>query len=135
MGAVDAYPRPRMWGNGGVIMGRRSKMMELVAQFEDFLVENPVIKAKRGKGTSWGAFYKSCKPYNMTDDEWQAAVTAEAPTTWMSFNDQLCLNRFMIEKAEQRDLRVKFDRDSTLMHTMGGGGGCVQVESSVTHVA
>jgi hypothetical protein len=123
LGSVDAYPRPRMWGNGGVIMGRRSKMMELVAQFEDFLVENPVIKAKRGKGTSWGAFYKSCKPYNMTDDEWQAAVTAEAPTTWMSFNDQLCLNRFMIEKAEQRDLRVKFDRDSTLMHTMVGGGG------------
>lgn len=119
-GNVDAYPRPRMWGNGGLIMGRRSKMLEFIADFEAFLVENPVQKAKRGKGTNWGAFYKSCKPFNMTSEEWVTAVTAKEPTTWMSYDDQLCLNRFMIEKAEQRDFRVKFDRDSTLLHTMGG---------------
>ena len=119
-GNKKRYPLPRMWGNGGVIMGRRSKMLELMEDFESFLVENEVQKANRGKGTNWGTFYKSCRPYNMTAEEWHEAITAKDPTTWMSYDDQLCLNRFMIEKAAKFDLRVKFDRDSTLLHTMGG---------------
>ena len=27
-------PHSRMWGSGGVVMGRKSKMLELVATFE-----------------------------------------------------------------------------------------------------
>ena len=112
-----SHPRPRLWANGGLIMGRRSKVLELIGNYEQYLVENQVLKQKRGRGTMWGEFYKSCKPFNMTHKEWSTAIIGEDSPT---YDDQVCINRYVIEKARERDLRVKLDRDSTLLHSMGG---------------
>ena len=38
----------------------------------------------------------------------------------MCIRDRMCLNRYLIERSKAKDVRVKLDRDGTLVHAVGG---------------
>lgn len=104
---VDA--RPNKWGNGGVLMGRKSAVLAYFAEVEGYLVENV-----RNQGDGDG-FKKACIPYKMSQSEYAKRTIAAG-----FFDDQLCLNRFLMENAGRRNERVKVDMDGTIMLSVGG---------------
>ena len=125
--AVGANPPPappRQWGSAGVLIGRKSKMMELVSAMEGYLATDPAMAAGRGAGARWGAFYKACKPFNQSDAQYLAAMRADGRGGGhgRTYDDQVCLHRYMAEAAAARDhgVRVKVDRAGTILHTVGG---------------
>ena len=58
---------------------------------------------------------RACKPYKMTNTEYEKRTIAAG-----FFDDQTCLNRFLMESAGQRNSRVKVDMDGSLMLSLGG---------------
>ena len=116
----DTKPTTRIWGDAGAIVGRRSALVKLLREFESFLEINPKYKADQGTGARWGAFYKSCKPFGVDTKAWREAVSARPPRAWIGYDDQMCLNRYLIERSAAKDARVKLDRDATLVHAVGG---------------
>ncbi len=126
LGRVDAgnpgehKPTSRVWGDAGAIVGRKSALVKLLKEFESFLEINPKFRADQGEGARWRSFFKSCKPFGLDTKAWRAAVNARPPRTWIGYDDQMCLNRYLIERSMAKDTRVKLDRDATLLHTVGG---------------
>ena len=116
----ETKPTTRIWGDAGAIVGRRSALVKLLREFESFLEINPKYKADQGTGARWGAFYKSCKPFGVDTKAWREAVSARPPRAWIGYDDQMCLNRYLIERSKAKDVRVKLDRDGTLVHAVGG---------------
>ena len=47
-------------------------------------------------------------------------MSARPPRAWIGYDDQMCLNRYLIERSAAKDVRVKLDRDATLVHAVGG---------------
>jgi hypothetical protein len=100
---------PNKWANGGTWMGRRNDILDYFTELESYLVEN--VKSQ-GDGDG---FKKACKPYKMSDTEYAKRTIAAG-----FFDDQTCLNRFLMESAGARNSRVKVDMDGSLMLSVGG---------------
>jgi hypothetical protein len=109
----DAAPgddrRPNKWANGGTWMGRKEALLDYFEDIEGYLVEN--VEAQ-GDGDG---FRRACKPYRMSDAEYARRTIAAG-----FFDDQTCLNRFVMENARVRNKRVKVDMDGSLMLSVGG---------------
>ena len=112
--AADADVLTAWRGDSGTIIGRASKMLELIRDFEAFLNE-PTEKASEssrgvplGAGAAWADFYKSCGA--------SADASAAAPT---GYDDRVCLSRYVAERAAAGDARVKQDVSGSLLETVG----------------
>jgi hypothetical protein len=112
--AADADVLTAWRGDSGAIIGRASKMLELIRDFEAFLNE-PTEKASEssrgvplGAGAAWADFYKSCGA--------SADASAAAPT---GYDDRVCLSRYVAERAAAGDARVKQDVSGLLLETVG----------------
>ena len=112
-GAKKAEPgddrRPNKWANGGAWMGRRNAILEYYEELEGYLTEN--VKSQ-GNGDG---FKKACLPYKMSHSEYSKRTIAAG-----FFDDQTCLNRFVMESAGRRNSKVKVDMDGALMLSVGG---------------
>mgnify|MGYP004374335971 CR=1 FL=1 len=114
--ALDADVLTTRGGDGGAIIGRVSKMLELVQDFESFLREptreaGPSSERRRpslGAGAAWSDFYKSCAP------------SAGADAAARLYDDRVCLIRYVSERAAAGDARVKRDTLGSLLETVGG---------------
>ena len=101
--------RPNKWANGGAWMGRKDAILKYYEELESYLVEN--VKSQ-GNGDG---FKKACIPYKMSQSEYSKRTIAAG-----FFDDQTCLNRFVMENAGKRNSRVKVDMDGTIMLSLGG---------------
>ena len=110
---------PRAWADAGALVGRRSKLLELVEELESFLVRDPRAFAARGKGLSWGKFYRECAPVARASGSRSNATV----TSGLGFDDQACLNRYVAEKAKSGDTRVVMDFEGKLLRAVGTGMG------------
>eukprot|EP00740_Mantoniella_antarctica_P014114 CAMPEP_0181368242 /NCGR_PEP_ID=MMETSP1106-20121128/11957_1 /TAXON_ID=81844 /ORGANISM="Mantoniella antarctica, Strain SL-175" /LENGTH=404 /DNA_ID=CAMNT_0023484293 /DNA_START=66 /DNA_END=1280 /DNA_ORIENTATION=+ len=116
-GAEEASPgdnrRPNKWANGGTWMGRKDDLLDYYKTLEGYLVNNA---KEQGDGDG---FRRACRPYKMTASEYRTHTVAAG-----YFDDQTCLNRFMMESAgaKHRNARVKVDMDGTMMLSVGGAG-------------
>jgi len=132
-GANPPPAPPRQWGSAGVLIGRKSKMMEVVSAMEGYLATDPVAAAGRGAGARWAAFYKACRAFNQSDAQYLAAVRADGRdgAHGRTYDDQVCLHRYMAEAAAAAGgpaaagggaaaTRVKVDRHTAILHTVGG---------------
>ena len=114
--AFDADLLTARDGDGGAIIGRASKMLELVREFESFLEEakreaGPSSERRRpslGAGAAWSDFYKSCAP------------STGADASALLYDDRACLSRYVSERAAAGDARVKQDARGSLLETVGG---------------
>jgi hypothetical protein len=108
--AADADVLISREGDGGAIIGRASKMLELVRDFESFLLEakTPERGKSLGAGAAWSDFYKSCAP------------SADASASAQLYDDRVCLSRYLSERAAAGDARVKRDVRGSLLVTVGG---------------
>jgi len=108
--ATDGEDRfPNKWANGGTWMGRRNDLLDYFSEIEGYLTTNV-----ESQGVGDG-FARACKPYKMTNTEYEKRTIAAG-----FFDDQTCLNRFLMESAWQRNSRVKVDMDGSLMLSLGG---------------
>lgn len=101
--------RPNKWANGGTWMGRRNDLLDYFDEIESYLTTN-----SRGQGEGDG-FKRACKPYKMSDQEYHQRTIAAG-----FFDDQTCLNRYLMESAGARDTKVKVDMDGSLLLSVGG---------------
>jgi hypothetical protein len=108
--AADADVLISREGDGGAIIGRASKMLELVRDFESFHLEakTPERGKSLGAGAAWSDFYKSCAP------------SADASASAQLYDDRVCLSRYLSERAAAGDARVKRDVRGSLLETVGG---------------
>jgi hypothetical protein len=108
--AADADVLISREGDGGAIIGRASKMLELVRDFESFLLEakTPERGKSLGAGAAWSDFYKSCAP------------SADASAFAQLYDDRVCLSRYLSQRAAAGDARVKRDVRGSLLETVGG---------------
>ena len=108
--AADADVLISREGDGGAIIGRASKMLELVRDFESFLEEAKTQERGKslGAGAAWSDFYKSCAP------------SADASASAQLYDDRVCLSRYLSERAAAGDARVKRDVRGSLLETVGG---------------
>jgi hypothetical protein len=92
------------WGDGGSIVGRRSKMVELIERLESFPAENERMKRKRGEGEKRFDFdlYAACANETSAHD------------------DRTCLKRYISEEMSREGSRVTLDSDGVLLHAMRG---------------
>ena len=97
-------PRPNKWANGGAWMGRRNDILDYFEELESYLVTN---SANQGVGDG---FKKACKPYKMSDRTYKERTVAAG-----FFDDQTCLNRYLMESAGARDSKVKLDMDGSVI--------------------
>ena len=97
-------PRPNKWANGGAWMGRRNDILDYFEELESYLVTN---SANQGAGDG---FKKACKPYKMSDRTYKERTVAAG-----FFDDQTCLNRYLMESAGARDSKVKLDMDGSVI--------------------
>ena len=102
-------PRPNKWANGGAWMGRRNDILDYFEELESYLVTN---SANQGVGDG---FKKACKPYKMSDRTYKERTVAAG-----FFDDQTCLNRYLMESAGARDSKVKLDMDGSVILAVGG---------------
>ena len=102
-------PRPNKWANGGAWMGRRNDILDYFEELESYLVTNA-----ESQGVGDG-FKKACKPYKMSDRTYKGRTVAAG-----FFDDQTCLNRYLMESAGARDYKVKLDMDGGVMLSVGG---------------
>ena len=108
--AKDGEDRmPNRWANGGTWMGRKESLLDYFDAIESYLVTN--VKAQ-GDGDG---FKRACKPYGMSDSEYAKRVVAAG-----FFDDQTCLNRFVMENAALKNDRVVVDMDGSVMLSVGG---------------
>ena len=95
--AADADVLISREGDGGAIIGRASKMLELVRDFESFLeeVKTPERGKSLGAGAAWSDFYNACA----------ASAAASASASARLYDDRVCLNSTS-ERAAAGDARV-----------------------------
>ena len=116
--ATSAPPLPdaRAWPGGAAMIGRRSKMLELVRDVETFLTEDAQEEAEEedeaeGSRRRSGAFRASCFKKKGEGSNSEGGG---------SFDARACVARYVVERARARDARVKLDRDGTLVHATRG---------------
>ena len=100
---------PNRWANGGTWMGRKEALLDYFDAIEGYLVTN--VKSQ-GDGDG---FRRACKPYGMSDAEYAKRTVAAG-----FFDDQTCLNRFIMENAGIKNDRVVVDMDGSVMLSVGG---------------
>lgn len=92
---------PHRWANGGTFMGTKQRLLEYFDAIEGYLAP-----AAQGDGDG---FARECPPYK-----------AEQPAAGGFFDDQACLNRFLMETAAKNSTGVKLDADGSLFFSVGG---------------
>ena len=118
---------PRAWADAGALAGRRSKLLELVEELESFLVRDPRAFAARGKGSSWGKFYRECAPVARTAGRGR---TRRRPRGWVSTNRRASTG--MWRRKPSRGTRVVMDLEGKLLRAVGTGTGTGRVGSLET---
>jgi len=99
--------KPYRWPNAGLIMGRRSALLKYIEAVENLLYEIPDRNDLR--------FKANCKPFRM-----DVETAIEAHFSDGFYDDQLCLNAYLMQKLSERNFRVKIDLDGSIINSPGG---------------
>jgi len=99
--------KPYRWPNAGLIMGRKSALLRYVNAVEDIMYTIPSHGDDR--------FDKNCLPFKMS--------LADAVNSHISdafYDDQLCLNAYIMAEMAKKNIKVKVDIDGSILNSPGG---------------
>lgn len=99
--------KPYRWPNAGLIMGRKSALLRYVNAVEEILYTIPSHGDNR--------FDKNCLPFKVSVAD---AVNAHISDAF--YDDQLCLNAYIMGEMAKKNIKIKVDVDGSIISSPGG---------------